>query len=255
LSAGNATNAPIIQAVDLVKTYAMGENEVRALRGVSLAIRRGEFVAVRGPSGSGKSTFMNIVGCLDRPTSGRFVLNGIDVSTLSRDRLAEIRNQEIGFVFQGFNLLPRTTALENVEVPLVYRRTGRAAREERSREALERVGLTGRASHFPTQLSGGQQQRVAIARALVTDPTLILADEPTGNLDSRTSLEIMALFQKLNREQGLTIVLVTHESELAAFMSRTLVFKDGHLVADHANPAPDDAARALADLPAEEALT
>jgi putative ABC transport system ATP-binding protein len=254
LSPGPAGGAPIIEAVDLVKTYVMGETEVRALRGVSLRIPRGEFVAVRGPSGSGKSTFMNIVGCLDRPTSGRFVLNGTDVSTLSRDRLAEIRNKEIGFVFQGFNLLPRTTALENVEVPLVYRRATRSTREERSREALDRVGLAGRASHFPTQLSGGQQQRVAIARALVTDPALILADEPTGNLDSRTSLEIMALFQRLNREQGLTIVLVTHEPDIAGFMTRTLVFKDGHLVADQPNPAPADAARALAELPAEEAF-
>ena len=232
----------------------MGESEVRALRGVSVSIRKGEFVAVRGPSGSGKSTFMNIAGCLDRPTSGRFVLNGVDVSTLSRDELALIRNREIGFVFQGFNLLPRTTALENVEVPLIYRRTGRSERDARAERALAQVGLAGRASHFPTQLSGGQQQRVAIARALVTDPALILADEPTGNLDSRTSLEIMALFQKLNRDQGLTIVLVTHEPDIAAFLSRTLVFKDGHLVSDQPNPAQLDAARVLAELPAEEAL-
>ena len=246
-------DAPIIEARDLVKTYVLGETVVRALRGVSLSIRRGEFIAVRGPSGSGKSTFMNIVGCLDRPTSGSYLLNGTDVSTLARDRLAEIRNREIGFVFQGFNLLPRTTAHENVEVPLVYRRTSRAEREERSRVALARVGLADRAHHFPTQLSGGQQQRVAIARALVTDPALILADEPTGNLDSRTALEIMALFQKLNREHGLTIVLVTHEPDIAAFLSRTLVFKDGHLMSDQANPAPADAARALAELPPEEA--
>ena len=245
---------PVLEAHDLVKTYVMGETEVRALRGVSVRVEPGEFVALRGPSGSGKSTFMNIAGCLDRPTSGTFVLNGTDVSTLSRDRLAEIRNREIGFVFQGFNLLPRTTALENVEVPLIYRKAGRAERDARALEALRLVGLEGRAAHFPTQLSGGQQQRVAIARALVTQPALILADEPTGNLDSRTSLEIMALFQKLNREQGLTIVLVTHEPDIAAFLSRTLVFKDGHLVADQPNRAPLDAATALAGLPAEEAL-
>jgi len=243
----------ILEARELVKTYVMGETEVRALRGVSLTIARGEFVAVRGPSGSGKSTFMNIAGCLDRPTSGRFILNGIDVSTLSRDRLAEIRNREIGFVFQGFNLLPRTTALENVEVPLIYRRAGRAEREAKAREALAQVGLAERADHFPTQLSGGQQQRVAIARALVTKPALILADEPTGNLDSRTSLEIMALFQQLNRE-GLTIVLVTHEPDIATFTKRTLVFKDGHLVSDQANPAPLDAGVALLEMPEEEAI-
>ena len=247
-------SAPVLEAQDLVKTYVMGETEVRALRGVSVRVGQGEFVALRGPSGSGKSTFMNIAGCLDRPTSGKFVLNGTDVSTLSRDRLADIRNREIGFVFQGFNLLPRTTALENVEVPLIYRKTGRAERDERALEALSLVGLAGRATHFPTQLSGGQQQRVAIARALVTRPALILADEPTGNLDSRTSLEIMALFQKLNRERGLTIVLVTHEPDIAAFLSRTLVFKDGHLVADQPNPAPLDAAKVLAELPAEEAI-
>ena len=247
-------STPVLDSRDLVKTYVMGETEVRALRGVSVMVEPGEFVALRGPSGSGKSTFMNIAGCLDRPTSGKFVLNGTDVSTLSRDRLADIRNREIGFVFQGFNLLPRTTALENVEVPLIYRKTGRAERDARALEALALVGLSGRAGHFPTQLSGGQQQRVAIARALVTQPALILADEPTGNLDSRTSLEIMALFQKLNREQGLTIVLVTHEPDIAAFLSRTLVFKDGHLVADQPNRAPLDAAKALAELPAEEAL-
>jgi putative ABC transport system ATP-binding protein len=250
---GSGPEPPIIEASDLVKTYAMGENEVRALRGVSLRIHRGEFIAVRGPSGSGKSTFMNILGCLDRPTSGRFLLNGTDVATLTRDRLAEIRNREIGFVFQGFNLLPRTTAHENVEVPLVYRRASRAERESRAREALARVGLSDRADHFPTQLSGGQQQRVAIARALVTDPAMILADEPTGNLDSRTALEIMALFQRLNREHKLTIVLVTHEPDIAAFLSRTLVFKDGHLMSDQVNPAPSDAAKVLAELPAEEA--
>jgi putative ABC transport system ATP-binding protein len=243
----------LLEARELVKTYVMGETEVRALRGVSLTIARGEFVAVRGPSGSGTSTFMNIAGCLDRPTSGRFILNGTDVSTLSRDRLAEIRNGEIGFVFQGFNLLPRTTALENVEVPLIYRRAGRASREAKAREALAQVGLAERADPFPTQLSGGPLPRVASARARVTRPSLILADEPTGNLDSRTALEIMALFQQLNRE-GLTIVLVTHEPDIAAFMKRTLVFKDGHLVSDQSNPALLDAAGALLELPAEEAI-
>ena len=247
-----AATPPILRAQDLVKTYVMGDNEVRALRGVSIDIGRGEFVAVRGPSGSGKSTFMNIMGCLDRPTSGRYLLNGTDVSSLDRDALARIRNREIGFVFQGFNLLPRTTALENVEVPLIYGPLPRGERDARAKEALGRVGLAERSHHFPSQLSGGQQQRVAIARALVTKPSLILADEPTGNLDSRTALEIMALFQKLNREEGLTIVLVTHEPDIAAFMSRTLVFKDGHLVSDVPNPKPEDAAATLAALPAEE---
>ncbi len=249
--AAGTARAQVIAVHDLVKTYSMGENQVRALRGVSLTIAQGEFVAVRGPSGSGKSTFMNIVGCLDRPTSGRYVLDGVDVSTLTRDQLAKIRNERIGFVFQGFNLLPRTTALENVEVPLVYRHISRADRDRRALDALAQVGLSERADHFPTQLSGGQQQRVAIARALVTQPTLILADEPTGNLDSRTSLEIMALFQQLNREHAMTIVLVTHEPDIANFMSRTLVFKDGALISDRLNPNPDDAARALAELPAE----
>jgi len=251
---GAATaEVPILRAENLVKTYVMGDNEVRALRGVSIAIHRGDFVAVRGPSGSGKSTFMNIMGCLDRPTSGRYFLNGIDVSSLDRDALARIRNREIGFVFQGFNLLPRTTALENVEVPLIYGPLPRGERDARALESLARVGLADRARHFPTQLSGGQQQRVAIARALVTHPSLVLADEPTGNLDSRTALEIMSLLQKLNREEGLTVVVVTHEPDIAAFMSRSLVFKDGNLTSDVINPAPLDAARELAALPAEEA--
>jgi putative ABC transport system ATP-binding protein len=244
--------APLLRAENLAKTYVMGDNEVRALRGISVSVERGEFVAVRGPSGSGKSTFMNIMGCLDRPTSGRYLLNGTDVSSLDRDALARIRNREIGFVFQGFNLLPRTTALENVEVPLIYGPLPRGERDARAIDALAKVNLGDRAHHFPTQLSGGQQQRVAIARALVTKPSLILADEPTGNLDSRTALEIMALFQKLNKEEQLTIVLVTHEPDIAAFMSRTLVFKDGHLVSDQPNPAPEDAAATLASLPAEE---
>ncbi len=250
-----ATDAgvPVLRAENLVKTYVMGDNEVRALRGVSVAVGRGDFIAVRGPSGSGKSTFMNIMGCLDRPTSGRYFLNGTDVSSLDRDALARIRNREIGFVFQGFNLLPRTTALENVEVPLIYGPLPRRERDARALDALARVGLADRSRHFPTQLSGGQQQRVAIARALVTHPTLLLADEPTGNLDSRTALEIMALLQKLNREEHLTVVVVTHEPDIAQFMSRSLVFKDGHLIADAQNPDPQDAARELAALPAEEA--
>ena len=251
--ASAAGSVPVLRAENLVKTYVMGDNEVRALRGVSVAVERGEFVALRGPSGSGKSTFMNLMGCLDRPTSGRYFLNGTDISSLDRDALAGIRNREIGFVFQGFNLLPRTTALENVEVPLIYGPLPRGARDARAREVLARVGLADRERHFPTQLSGGQQQRVAIARALVTRPSLVLADEPTGNLDSRTALEIMALLQKLNRDEGLTVVVVTHEPDIAAFMSRTLVFKDGHLVSDVHNPAPHDAARELAALPAEEA--
>jgi len=251
----DAPGVPVLKAEDLVKTYRMGDNEVRALRGVSVAISRGEFVAVRGPSGSGKSTFMNIMGCLDRPTSGRYLLNGTDVSSLDRDALARIRNREIGFVFQGFNLLPRTTALENVEVPLVYGTLPRGERDARAREALGRVGLADREDHFPTQLSGGQQQRVAIARALVTKPSLVLADEPTGNLDSRTALEIMALLQRLNREEGLTVVVVTHEPDIAAFMSRSLVFKDGQLVSDVRNASPHDAAAEIAALPPEEVWT
>ena len=245
---------PAIEVRDLVKVYRMGELEVRALRGLTLSIAPGEFVAVRGPSGSGKSTFMNIAGCLDRPTSGVYRLNGVDVSSLARDALARIRNLEIGFVFQGFNLLPRTTALENVEMPLMYRRISRAERDARALEALDQVGLADRAGHFPTQLSGGQQQRVAVARALVTGPSLVLADEPTGNLDSRTAVEIMALFQKLNRRQGLTIVLVTHEPDIAAFLSRGLLFRDGRLVADERIQTPSDALQVLAEMPPEPAV-
>ena len=223
-------SAPVLEAHDLVKTYIMGETEVRALRGVSVTVEQGEFVALRGPSGSGKSTFMNIAGCLDRPTSGRFVLNGTDVSTLSRDRLADIRNREIGFVFQGFNLLPRTTALENVEVPLIYRRTGRAERDARALEALSLVGLSGRAAHFPTQLSGGQQQRVAIARALVTKPALILADEPTGNLDPELALDIMNLFRDINA-RGTTVLVATHDREMIRRVGRrSITLEHGRLV-------------------------
>jgi putative ABC transport system ATP-binding protein len=226
---------PVISVRDLVKTYVVGEVEVRALRGVSLDIEQGEFVSVTGSSGSGKSTLMHILGCLDRPTSGRYLLEGQDVSHMSRDRLAEIRNRQIGFVFQGFNLLPRTSALDNVELPLLYGAGGslRAGeRRRRAHEALDAVGLADRASHYPNQLSGGQQQRVAIARALVTRPSILLADEPTGNLDSRTSVEIMGIFQQLNRDRGITVLVITHEHDIAEYAARMLVFRDGLIVSD-----------------------
>jgi len=224
---------PLIGVTDLTKTYHVGEIDVRALRGVSLEIGSGEFVALTGPSGSGKSTFMHLVGCLDRPTTGSYRLNGRDVAELSKHELARVRNKEIGFVFQGFNLLSRTTALENVELPLLY--TGKipaAKRHAMAREALESVGLGDRMDHHPNQMSGGQQQRVAIARALVTSPILLLADEPTGNLDSRTSVEVMDIFQRLNKERGLTIVLVTHERDIAEYGTRIVAFKDGRVRSD-----------------------
>ena len=221
----------LIETRDLVKVYRMGDTEVHALDGVSVGIAKGEFVSVMGPSGSGKSTFMNVIGCLDRPSSGEYRLDAKLVSEMAANQLAAVRNRHIGFVFQQFNLLARTPAVENVELPLIYAGVGKKERHERAMNMLRRVGLGERAHHHPGQLSGGQQQRVAIARALVTEPLIILADEPTGALDSHTSLEIMALFQELNR-QGMTVVLVTHEADVARFARRLLRFRDGHLVSD-----------------------
>jgi putative ABC transport system ATP-binding protein len=221
-------NHPVIAVRDLKKTYDLGELEVQALRGISLDVAAGEFVALTGPSGSGKSTFMHLLGCLDRPTAGQYFLNGNDVSKLSSRELAHVRNTQIGFVFQGFNLLSRTSALENVELPLLYAGGVKAAeRRARATEALEAVGLGDRLGHHPNQLSGGQQQRVAIARALVNNPTLLLADEPTGNLDTNTSVEVMGIFQRLNIERGITIVLVTHEADIAEYGTRVIAFRDG----------------------------
>ncbi|MGH7830330.1 MAG: ABC transporter ATP-binding protein [Candidatus Binatia bacterium] len=222
----------LIRVRDLYKTYRMGDVEVPALRGVDLDIRRGEFIAVMGASGSGKSTFMNILGCLDRPTRGSYFLEEQEVGSLSAEEWAHIRNRKIGFVFQGFNLLARTSALENVELPMMYNGFAGKQRRERALEMLSLVGLEDRRDHTPNQLSGGQQQRVAIARALVNRPSLILADEPTGNLDSETSAEILALFGKLNAEQGITVVLVTHESDIANYAQRRILFKDGRLISD-----------------------
>jgi putative ABC transport system ATP-binding protein len=225
-------NSELIRIRDLRKVYKMGDIEVEALRGINLTIQRGEFIAVTGSSGSGKSTFMNILGCLDRPTSGEYFLEGQDVSVLSSDEWAHIRNRKIGFVFQGFNLLHRTSAVENVELPMMYNGFQAKERHQRALEVLKLVGLAERSHHLPNQLSGGQQQRVAVARALVNRPALILADEPTGNLDTKTSIEIMELFQNLNRKEGITVVLVTHEPDIAGYAERQIVFRDGLIISD-----------------------
>ena len=240
---------PVIELDHIHKTYTMGDVNVHALRGVSLTIREGEFVAIMGASGSGKSTTMNIIGCLDRPTRGTYILDGEDVSEMSKDQRADIRCQKIGFVFQGFNLLSRTSALENVELPMLYAGIETTERDRRAREALVAVGLAGREQNHPNQLSGGQQQRVAVARALVNDPALILADEPTGNLDSRTSVEVMEIFQRLNRERGITLVLVTHEPDIAQYAQRVVVFKDGKIKKDYQIEDQRDAAEELKNLP------
>jgi putative ABC transport system ATP-binding protein len=229
--APTGTASELIRVEDVHKYYELGETRVHALRGVNVTIARGEFVAIMGASGSGKSTFMNLLGCLDKPSSGRYLLEGIDVSKLEKKDLALIRNRKLGFVFQGFNLLARTTALENVELPTLYARLNKDDRARRAREALQMVGLGDRTDHYPSQLSGGQQQRVAIARALVNSPSILLADEPTGNLDSRTSVEILDIFQKLN-DGGLSVVLVTHEPDVARFAKRNLVFRDGKIRRD-----------------------
>jgi putative ABC transport system ATP-binding protein len=245
-----ASGEEVIRLEGVTKVYAMGRNEVHALRGIDLAVRRGEMIAVMGASGSGKSTLMNVLGCLDEPTSGRYFLDGTRVDGLSRNQLADLRNRKLGFVFQGFNLLPRTSALENVELPLLYDRSGvQRDTQALARDALARVGLADRADHQPNELSGGQQQRVAIARALVTRPALLLADEPTGNLDSRTSVEIMALFQALNGE-GITVVLVTHERDIAQYARRLVEVRDGSILRDQ--PVPDRRC-AAADLRALDA--
>jgi putative ABC transport system ATP-binding protein len=241
--------ATLIKIDHLAKTYLLGEVEVHALRSVTLEIHRGEFVAIMGASGSGKSTFMNILGCLDKPTKGSYILDGIDVSVLTRDELARIRNNKLGFVFQGFNLLSRTSAIENVELPLLYGTASIKDREERAIRALNMVGLGERVHHYPNQLSGGQQQRVAIARALVNDPRIVLADEPTGNLDSRTSVEVMGIFQELN-EKGITVILVTHEPDIAQFAKRHIIFRDGRIKSDKINSAPRLAAEVIKELPA-----
>jgi putative ABC transport system ATP-binding protein len=243
---------PVISLRDITKVYNVGEVQVHALRGVTLSIEAGEFVAVTGSSGSGKSTLMHILGCLDRPTSGQYLLDGRDVANLSRSELAEVRNRKIGFVFQGFNLLARTSALDNVELPLLYSRGAMSAVERRKRAitALTTVGLGDRVMHLPNQLSGGQQQRVAIARALINDPSLLLADEPTGNLDSRTSIEVMGIFQRLNSEHGITVLVITHERDIAEYASRTVSFLDGRIISDSPVSNRRRAETELARLPA-----
>ncbi len=243
---------PLIVLDHLHKIYKTGDVEVHALRGVSLTINHGEFVAIMGTSGSGKSTTMNIIGCLDRPTRGSYILDGQDVSELSKDERADIRNRKLGFVFQGFNLLSRTSALENVELPMLYANVSTADRHARAMKALAAVGLAGREQNHPNQLSGGQQQRVAIARSLVNEPALILADEPTGNLDSRTSVEVMEIFQRLNREHGITIVLVTHEHDIAEYTNRVIIFRDGRIREDYPIDKPRNATEELKDLPSPQ---
>jgi putative ABC transport system ATP-binding protein len=243
---------PVIQLEHIHKTYTMGDVDVHALRGVTLTIGEGEFVAIMGASGSGKSTTMNIIGCLDRPTKGTYILDGEDVSEMSKDERADIRCQKIGFVFQGFNLLSRTSALENVELPMLYLGVDATQRHQRAMEALAAVGLAGREQNHPNQLSGGQQQRVAVARSLVNHPALILADEPTGNLDSRTSVEVMEIFQRPNREMGITLVLVTHEPDIAEYAKRVIVFKDGKIKSDRDIEKQRDAAEELKNMPIVE---
>jgi putative ABC transport system ATP-binding protein len=223
----------VIVVEQLTKTYNLGEVKVQALRGIDMRIEQGEFVAIMGASGSGKSTFLSILGCLDRPSTGRYLLDGMDVSRMAQNQLAEVRSKKLGFIFQSFNLLPRTSALENVELPLLYNHMARRSRRTRALAALRATGLAGRAAHHPSQLSGGQQQRVAIARALVNQPAIILADEPTGNLDSQISIEIMTILQSLNTQQGITIILVTHESHIAHYAQRIIAFKDGLIMEDH----------------------
>jgi putative ABC transport system ATP-binding protein len=250
-TAPDQARRPVIRIEGVHKYYDLGETKVHALRGIDLEIQPGEFVAVMGSSGSGKSTLMNLLGCLDKPTSGRYLLDGIDVSQLDKKTLAHIRNRKLGFVFQGFNLLARTTALENVELPTLYAQLPKEERLDRARKALEMVGLGERVEHFTSQLSGGQQQRVAIARALVNRPSILLADEPTGNLDSRTSVEIMQILQELN-ERGLTIVLVTHEPDIAQFAKRIVVFRDGKIRKDEQIEKRPHAADVLSKMPAME---
>jgi len=241
----------VLLADNIHKYYELGESRVHALRGINVSVERGDFVAIMGASGSGKSTFMNILGCLDRPSSGRYLLEGTDAAVLDKRQLASIRNSKLGFVFQGFNLLPRTTALENVQLPTLYTRLEKSERVQRANDALALVGLADRSQHFPSQLSGGQQQRVAIGRALVNRPAILLADEPTGNLDSRTSVEIMDLFQRLN-EQGLTIVLVTHEHDIAQFAKRVIIFRDGRIRKDEFVPDRPRAGEVLRSMPTLE---
>ncbi|HXI24258.1 MAG TPA: ABC transporter ATP-binding protein [Pyrinomonadaceae bacterium] len=243
---------PVIELENIHKTYTMGDVQVHALRGASLRIYAGEFVAIMGASGSGKSTTMNILGCLDRPTKGTYILDGQDVSQMSKDERADIRSRKIGFVFQGFNLLSRTSALENVELPMLYAGVSSNERHARAMQSLAAVGLAGREQNHRNQLSGGQQQRVAVARSLVNNPALILADEPTGNLDSRTSVEVMEIFQRLNRERGITLVLVTHEHDIAQYAQRIVVFKDGKIRKDYRVEDQRDAAEELKNLPAIE---